>query len=83
MSGTRGRIRRHLKRGSVRYITQTELKVAQYETDSFKKMLQNTTKFSSPHFQIHTEVSIEMEKFILELANIFLRAITSEKCRSS
>ena len=64
-------------------------KVAQYETDLFKKMLQNTTKSLLPHSQIHSEVkwvikvSIEMEKFISELANIFLRAIISEKCRSS
>ena len=64
-------------------------KVAQYETDSFKKMLQNTTKSLLLHSQIHSEVkwvikvSIEMEKFILELANIFLRTITSKKCRFS
>ena len=66
-----------------------EVKVAQDETDSFKKMLQKTTKFLLLHSQIHSEVkwvikvSIDMEKFILRLANFFFRAITSKKCRSS
>ena len=68
---------------------QNAIKVAQDETDSFKKMLQKTTKFLLPHSHIHSEVkwvikvSIDMEKFILRLANFFFRAITSKKCRSS
>ena len=53
------------------------LMVARDETDEFNKILWNTTKFSRFNSQIHSavkgmiKVSIEVEKFVLKLANIF------------